>query len=178
MPTISKTAPAFQFYASDTMADKRYRNMNLAERGLYLSILSECWVNRSMPADAQSIGKWLGFPKEAIEAALTERVLTFFDIVNNEITNAELERYRKGLEERREKQSQGGRRGAKAKWEKPLIGDGYPINLPYGVSMGSRVEQSRDEKNRSEPLYKKDIKNKDSWLVDYEKALDQSPVPL
>ncbi|MDQ3185721.1 MAG: hypothetical protein M3Q16_04525 [Pseudomonadota bacterium] len=150
MAQIAKTAPAFMFYASDMMADRRYRTMGLEERGLLLSILCECWVNRSMPSDAPSIGKWLSFPKEAIEAALTDKVLSFFDIHTNELTSPELERYRKELEMRRDNMSKGGKKGSKTRWDKPVASDNYPIKHPYGVSMGSRVEQRREEKRRIE----------------------------
>lgn len=34
--------------------------------------------------------------------------------------------------------------------------------------MGSRVEESREEKHRSEPLYKEDIKDIDTWVADYQ----------
>lgn len=174
MQEITKTAPAFQFYASDTMADKRYRSMSLEERGLFISILCECWVNRSLPSDAQSISKWLGFAKGSIEAALTERVLSFFSIDKSEITSPELERYRAELEERREKMSQGGKKGAKGKWSSSK-GDSHLINPLDGASMGSRVEKSRGEKNgrerkRDEPRYKEDLSHSDNeqWKTQYE----------
>lgn len=163
-----KTAPAFMFYASDTMADKRYRLMTLAERGLYLSLLNECWVNRSMPADRNAIAKWLGYSADEIQPALTERVLSFFIEANGELTSPDLERYRKTLEERREKQSNGGRKGAKAKWDKPSVVDGLPNGYPNGVTMGSRVEKSRKEKTRSEPTVKPPIN--DPWIDEYDKA--------
>ncbi len=121
MPQLTKTAPAFQFYASDTMADRRYRNMSLEERGLYISLLCECWFNRSVPAEPHSIAKLLGFTKDEIATALTERVLSFFikDKVG-ELVNPELERYRVKLEEGREKMSEGEgkaqRRDGKTLW--------------------------------------------------------------
>lgn len=163
-----KTAPAFMFYASDTIADKRYRMMTLAERGLYISLLNECWVNRSMPVEPNAVAKWLGFSVEEIKPALTGRVLSFFIEADGELTSSELEKYRTVLEERREKQSKGGKKGAKSKWDKPSGLDGSPNGLPNGVSMASRVEMSRVEKTRSEPSRKADIN--DQWIDDYEKA--------
>ncbi len=184
MQEITKTAPAFQFYASDTMADKRYRSMSLEERGLLISILCECWVNRSVPSDPQSIGKWLGFGKELIEAALTQRVLSFFKVNESEITSPELERYRTELEERREKMSQGGKKGAKGKWN-PSNGDSHPINPLDGASMGSRVEKSRDEKNgrerrRGEPRYKGDLSDSDNeqWITQYQNYSQSADDPI
>ena len=180
MQEITKTAPAFQFYASDTMADKRYRSMSLEERGLFISILCECWVNRSIPADPLSIGKWLGFSKEVIEAALTRNVLSFFVKDGDELKSTELERYRTKLEEGREKMSKGGKKGAKKRWNNASPRDSYPINPPNGVSMGPRVERSRNEKNRREEKDqyskdKEDVSNDDNeeWLAEYH-ACDSS----
>lgn len=187
MQEITKTAPAFQFYASDTMADKRYRSMSLEERGLLISILCECWVNRSVPSDPQSIGKWLGFAKESIETALTQRVLSFFKIAESEITSPELENYRTKLEENREKMSRGGRKGAKTRWENLSASDSPPINPLDRVTIGSRVETSGDEKNRREmkrvePRYKEDLSDSDNeqWITQYD-AYRQSaddPIPF
>lgn len=171
---MEKTAPAFQFYASDTMADKRYRMMSLGERGLFISLLCECWVNRSVPADPDGIGKWLGFPSDEVQGVLTERVKSFFQEKAGELTSAELERYRAELEERRSKMSKGGRKGARTKWSNSPAKDINPISHPNGSpsrgSMGPRVELSRDEKSRSESLGKEGIPNHDSWVSDYDKA--------
>ncbi|WON72495.1 hypothetical protein [Nitrosospira sp. Is2] len=149
--------------------------MSLEERGLFISILCECWVNRSLPSDPQSIGKWLGFAKDSIEAALTERVLSFFKTDKSEITSPELERYRTKLEEQRGKMSRGGRRGATNRWEKRLDSDSPPINPLDRVSMGSRGEKSgnemnRRERKRDEPRYKEDLADSDNeqWITQYE----------
>lgn len=162
----NKTAPAFMFYASDTMADRRYRMMSLDERGLFLSLLCECWVNRTVPANVESLGKLLSFPDTTVRAALTERVLSFFESNNGELQSAELERYRKELEGRRERMSQGGRKGAQVKWRPVPSSDGHP----NGVSMGSRVEMSRVEKNRGESSVKGVTPLDDSWVDEYDKA--------
>lgn len=162
-----KTAPAFMFYASDAIADKHYRMMSLAERGLYISMLCECWVNRIVPANPEAMAKWLGYPVDEINSAFTERVRSLFTQANGELTSPELERYRKELESRREKQSTGGRKGAKTKWDKAFKPDGHPNGLPNRGVMGSRVERSREEKIKSESLGRPDIT--DPWISDYER---------
>ena len=176
MTEQAKAPPAFQFYASDIMADRRYRCMNLSERGLFLSMLCECWVNRSVPADIDNLSKVLGFTKDEVKEALSERVLSFFRLEKGELINTGLAEYRQGLDERKEKQSQGGRRGARAKWDKPLARDSYPNSPPCnqanGVSMGSRVEQSRVETSRAESSRNgednKDNASIDPWIVAYD----------
>ena len=90
-----KTAPspAFMFYASDIMADKRYRLMELHERGLLITLKCECWVNGSAPADPDELAKWLGFAQEKIKSALTQRVLEFFKIGDGELIDPAIDRY-------------------------------------------------------------------------------------
>jgi hypothetical protein len=121
-----------------------------------------------------------------IEAALTKNVLSFFVKEGDELKSTELERYRAKLEEGREKMSRGGKKGAKKRWSNPSPRDNYPINPLNGVSMGSRVEKSRNEKNRLEekghkPQHKEDISDTDSWLVDYirhDKVSSDGEVPF
>lgn len=167
---MEQTSPAFQLYASDTIADKHYRLMSLEERGLLLSLLCECWVNRSVPADPDALAKWLGFQGGEVKAALSSRVVSFFSACNGELINPKLERYRKELEERREKMSKGGKKGAITKWRKPSSHDSYPTSHPNGVSMGSGVEKRGEEKSRSEPSERGNIPADDPWLSEYEKA--------
>jgi hypothetical protein len=164
-----KTAPAFMMYASDTMADRNYRLMSLEERGLFLSLLCECWVNRAVPTDSSGLAKLLGFPVDTVRTTLTERVLSFFERKGGEIQSAELERYRKTLEDRRDRMSQGGKKGAQIKWRPVPSGDGHP----NGVSIGSRVEMSREEKNRGESLIKGVTSIDDAWVKDYDKAAER-----
>lgn len=167
---MEQTAPAFQLYASDTIADKHYRLMSLEERGLLLSLLCECWVNRSVPADPDALGKWLGYQSGEVKAVLTSRVLSFFSACKGELINTKLERYRKELEERREKMSTGGKKGAKTKWRKASGDDGHLTVRPNRVSMGAGVETRGEEKSRSEPSESGDIPVADSWVSDYEKG--------
>jgi uncharacterized protein YdaU (DUF1376 family) len=159
-----KTAPAYQFYASDAMADKRYRLMTLAERGLYLSLLNECWVNHSIPADPNAIAKWLGYSPDEIKSALTERVLAYFKSNQGELTSPELERYRHELEERRDKLSQAGKKGVKAKQDKAATGASHPASL----AQAPRVEKSRAENRKGELAVRPVID--DPWLNEYERV--------
>lgn len=166
MVPAMKTAPAFMVYASDTIADKRYRLMSLEERGLLLSLLCECWVNRSVPTNAGDLAQWLGYPVAAINAALTERVLSFFDEDQGELKAPELERYRGELEARRIKMSEGGRMGALRKAGKRDVRPRHPEGYPQG----SRVETGRDETSRGESLGKDDSPIDDPWVKAYDDA--------
>ena len=62
--------PAFLCYASNIIADKRYRLMTPSERFVWVSIYLECWPNNAVPANSIELAKYLGHPVEDIEAGL------------------------------------------------------------------------------------------------------------
>lgn len=161
-----QTAPAFQFYASDVIADKRYRLMSLEERGLFLSLMCECWVNKSVPDDPEKLGQWLGYPVAAIKSAMTEQVLSFFQSQQGEFNSPALEKYREELLGQRKRMSDGGKVGALKKAEKAK----QALSHPQGYPEGSRVETSRDEMSRGESLKKEDLPVDDAWVRDYDEG--------
>ncbi|MEB3315637.1 MAG: hypothetical protein VKK32_05450 [Candidatus Melainabacteria bacterium] len=83
---FDKAAPAFQLYASDLIADRRWRSMSLNERGLKSTLDCECWVNNSVPSNIPLLAKILGFPEQEIRSSLSENVMSFFKEDNGEIT--------------------------------------------------------------------------------------------
>ena len=89
-----KSQPAFQLYASDLMADRRYRLMTLEERGLLLSLLCECWVNQYLPDSQDELSRLLGVDVKAVGRALTEAVLSFFQRGKSGLYCPGLEEYR------------------------------------------------------------------------------------
>jgi uncharacterized protein YdaU (DUF1376 family) len=135
-PRMAKNPPAFLLYSANLIADKRYRMMSLAERGLYLSMLAECWSNLCVPADSATMARWLGLEPSEVRMALTERVKSFFLVVNEDLISPDLEDYRETLEIRRNKQSTGGKKGAKRKWGKSSSGNGLANDLPNGQPNG------------------------------------------
>jgi len=53
-------APAFLCYASNIIADKRYKLMTPSERFVWVSIYLECWPNQSVPTKLDELAKYLG----------------------------------------------------------------------------------------------------------------------
>lgn len=133
---MAKNPPAFLLYSANLIADKRYRMMSLAERGLYLSMLVECWSNLSVPADPATLARWVMVEPSEVKEALTERVKSFFSFDDGGYISSDLEDYRQTLEIRRNKQSTGGKKGAKAKWEKDSSENGLDNGLPNGKPNG------------------------------------------
>ena len=105
----NRKPPAFQEYASTTLANISFRSMNMEARGLLHTMRLECWANYELPSDLELLSSVLGKP---VTPNLLKAVGSFFDIDDKRITCPELEDYRAHLEQRREKQSKGGKRGA------------------------------------------------------------------
>jgi uncharacterized protein YdaU (DUF1376 family) len=129
--------PWFPMYASNIVADRRYRLMSIHERALWISIYMECWPNGSVPADPAELAKYLGYSVEDVKAGLTERVLSFFKEVKGELISPQLEEHHEKHKERRKKQSEGGKEGANRRYNKGLKTDEQPMGQPIGQPMGS-----------------------------------------
>lgn len=108
----NRKPPAYQEYAATILADKNFRLMTLAERGLLFSMRLECWQNGEVPSNEIELAKYLGYESPEINTSLTPRVKSFFTQNDNNFHSPELEDYRQHLVERKTKQSEGGKRGA------------------------------------------------------------------
>lgn len=113
-PQRNRPAPAFQEYASDMLAKSQYRLMSLAERGLLDTMRRECWVNQSVPKDPHELATLLGKSAEEIDTTLSVRVLHFFRELNDRLVCPELDTYRANLVDKKQRMSEGGRRGGKS----------------------------------------------------------------
>lgn len=111
MSDQNRPPPAFQEFAASMMARTDYRLLNLAQRGLLYALRLECWVNHRMPADPAKLARVLGLDAAEVAAALPS-LEAFFDVADGDLTCPELDDYRAHLDERRARQSEGGKRGA------------------------------------------------------------------
>lgn len=153
--------PAFQLYASDTLADRRFLLMGAHERGLLLSMRMACWVSDEVPSDPARLARVIGLPADEVAAALTPAVLGYFRPVPGDSGNLhdpELAAQMNHLRERRERQAQGGREGANQTNAQRAAKSGNSSGTTPGKSSGdssasgrvlSRAEQSRDEQSRT-----------------------------
>ena len=126
-----RAPPAFQLYAADRLADRNFKLMTLAERGMQLTLECECWINGFVPSDRSDLA----------------RVMRCFAVSDGVITSPELTAYRKKLDEYHRKKSAGGRKGADARWNCGNA-NGLPSGLPNGSL--SREESKPDVKEGSE----------------------------
>lgn len=165
--------PAYQEYAANTLSKLPFRVMSLQDRGLLYTMRMECWVNQRLPADPASLALVLGISVDEVEESLPS-VMLFMAISEGFIVCPELENYRQSLIERREKQSQGGKTGAKIT-NKKRSATGKPTSKATSKPQVSRrgndesLVQSRPEQN-SQNHSNHQEEELDPWIVDYDKA--------
>ena len=156
----NRKPPAYQEYASTMLANISFRSMDLAQRGLLYTMRLECWANESLPSNVDTLSNVLG---QNIKPEHIKAVQSFFQIDESTIISPELNNYRQHLEERREKQSRGRRKGAtktnsKAKSSDKTGGSGNSRVSRRG-SCGSLVKsnpekQSQNQRNKGKFSYK------------------------
>ena len=108
----NRNAPAYQEYAAAMLVNINYRLMTIAERGLLYSIRLECWENKLVPVSPDRLAKYIGCDVVEVKAALTENVKSFLSEKDGSFACPELDNYRQHLEDRKSKQSAGGKHGA------------------------------------------------------------------
>lgn len=169
-----KEVPYFPLYAANIMASRPYKLMSLGERGLWISITMECWVNGGVPSDYAEMGKILGFSKPEVENFFSTYQTAFFEKANGQFVSKELNEYRVGYEEKREKQRLGGIKGAEIKKEKQMkVAEvkNLPQGEPQGQAIGSLSYLNSNSVNSSQ-LINKEVSNQTNqeWLSDLENA--------
>lgn len=176
--TQNRKPPAYQEYAATILADRNFRLMTLVERGLFFSMRLECWQNSEVPANENDLAKYLGYELSEIQQALTKHVKSFFTLNNSSFYSPELEDYRQHLDERKTKQSEGGKRGAAIVNGKPnKPGKQYSASdsanssgnsqVPRRGEGGSLVKLSTEKQNQTQSL---ESGVNDIWLNEYERA--------
>jgi len=177
--TQNRKPPAYQEYAATILADRNFRLMTLAERGLFFSMRLECWQNSEVPAIENDLAKYLGYEVSEIQKALTLRVTSFFNLNNSLFNCPELDDYRQHLEQQKARQSEGGKRGAaivNGKSNKPKkqasASDSTMLSsssqVPRQGDGGSLVKLSSEKQSQNQPLENGNIQ--DEWVNDYDRA--------
>ena len=181
----NRKAPAYQEYAATVLANKNYRLMSLSERGLLYSMKLECWENSEIPA-SDEMAKYLGCDQNEIKQAFTDRVKSFFTVSNDLLSCPELDDYRQHLDERKAKQSEGGKKGAtkvnkKYKQVESInntVKEGVTGNpqVPRRGRRESLVKLSTAKQSQEQSVEKGNIPitEIDEWIQEYESASNGS----
>lgn len=172
-----KPVPYFPLYAANFLASKPFRMMSIEERGLWITIQMECWVNGSVPSDLKDLAKYLGFSNDAVERSFTQKQLSFLQKVGGELKSPELEEYRQGYLATREKQRIGGIEGAEKKRQKKskeaLAIQNQSQGQPEGQPEGS-LDYVNSDSFKSSQLLRNEITNLENkaWVDEYDRTPD------
>lgn len=175
MTSNSKTKrppPAYQEYASDMLANARYRTMSLAERGLMDTIRRECWLNGSVPKDPKILADYLG--KEDVIRNLSIGVLSFFAERHDQLICPELDAYKTALAGQKQRMSDGGRRGGKStQYQNKVVKATLEATLkPLSRDEMNGIEVSKDvKKSLGESITPDEMRE---WNADYDNAPDST----
>jgi hypothetical protein len=178
-----KPVPFFPLFAANCLASKPFKMMTVEERGLWITIQMECWVNGSVPSDLKDLAKYLGVDHDEVQRSFTQKQLSFLQKVGDELKSPELEEQRKKYMDSREQKRLGGIEGAKRKAEKErqrlakelLNRQGQPQGIPEGDPKGSLIQLNSNsfKSNQLVRCEAIDAKNK-AWVEDYDNAPDAS----
>jgi uncharacterized protein YdaU (DUF1376 family) len=62
----TKVSPAFQFYPSDFLVDENVVMMGMAERGVYITLMSYCWREGTIPADVVRLSRFCNLDEQTM----------------------------------------------------------------------------------------------------------------
>lgn len=171
--------PAWQCYASDDMADERYKLASLGEIGLLTAMRNYAWVNGSVPRDKGTLARLLSLNLAEVERHHGTLIEANFRPDPNDETrlfSPDLERQRQRLAHIRKKQSRAGantsrkrREAAASKGESPERSALRSAQRSAGRSVHA-PELNRTELKRGLPEH--DDNNR-KWLEQY----DSTPAP-
>lgn len=150
-----RDAPAFQEYAASMMSRFEYRALSLSSRGLLYTLRLECWVNQRLPSDPTKLAKVLGLDKGEVVTLLPE-LTAFFKTEGEWLHSPDLEGYRKTIQDRRNRQSEGGKEGQRRLKARLASPSSDCVEVTYNrASSDLRVlRQDKINSNKSNPVYR------------------------
>ena len=165
----NRPAPAYQEYAASMLADYNFRALSLGERGALYTLRLECWVNKRVPADLNTLAKAFGLPRDEL-AGYLPALDPFFKTEDGWLFSTELNDYRAYLEAVRDARSQGGKKGAaktNAQRHGPSSDDRDARQVPRdSLDKQSKAQSSTAQSNSV--INKEDLD--DDWIENYNQA--------
>lgn len=156
-PNEGRDAPAFQEYAATMMGRLDYRMLSLAHRGLLYTLRLEWWVNQKLPNQANKLATVLGLNGEEV-ARLLPGLEPFFEIIGDYMYSPDLECYRAKVQDRRNRQSLGGKEGRRRQKEK-LHSSNLQAPSNQDSSNSEVLREDKYSSGKSKPVYKRNVSN-------------------
>lgn len=179
---MPSSLPWFAFHNEDWLTDVYVRQMTLAQRGAYITLLAYEWSEGWIPADPEGLRRLLGADKAEWEAIWVEPLVGRFREVDGRLYNPRLEKERIEAIRRHRSLSKRGKDGARVRWDRTQDGHDRTQNgtevdatvLPEHTMAKSRANGPAI---RSEQEEKPQLCGQDSSLeVEDAKAVDATAI--
>lgn len=101
-----EASPAFQFYPKDFLTSGHVISMSMIERGIYITLLSYCWLEGSLSADSGQLARLVSMPVKQFDKVWQHgTVRACFADEGGRLVNPRLEEERKKQHDYRRRQS-------------------------------------------------------------------------
>jgi uncharacterized protein YdaU (DUF1376 family) len=107
------TSPAFQFYPRDFLSSPKVARMSLTEIGIYIKLLSHCWLNNGLPAEVGKLAGMVGMKPKQFERIWSNVLCECFYERGGRLLNERLDEERKKQADYKRRQSD----RASVRWE-------------------------------------------------------------
>lgn len=124
----AERVPAFQFYPKDFLTDERVQLMSHTERGVYITLLCMCWLEKTLPLETKQLAMLVNMP-----LARFTKLWEHSPIKQCFQVNEDGRLHHKRLDVERDKQDTYRRRQADAaavRWEKRVDATALPAQCP------------------------------------------------
>jgi len=144
--------PAFQFYPKDFLADINVSIMTMEERGVYITLLSHCWLEGWLPNGSTKLKRICNNPSNWKE--LWENVRHCFYENGDKLYHKRLEGERKKQLEWREKSREGGIKSGEARRKKKVKRKGGSKMVEPNANQRATLQSSYKKKYNKEEITK------------------------
>lgn len=134
------TSPAFQFYPRDFLSSSKVDQMSMTERGVYITLLSRCWLDNGLPIETKELAGLVRMkPQQFARLWSSGQVGKCFTARDGKYHNDRLDDERQKQADYRRRQSDKGKASAAgrlnrgATGEQPALNRGSTKTLPTAV---------------------------------------------
>jgi uncharacterized protein YdaU (DUF1376 family) len=127
-PTHSKRSPAFQFYPAEFLASRKVHRMSMTERGVYITLLCQCWLDNGLPTDLDELAEGVEMKPDQFKRMWTNgkgKLSLCFAERGGKLHHDRLDAERKKQSDYRRRQADNGAKGGR-----PTKSTGEPDNNP------------------------------------------------
>lgn len=144
-------SPAFQFYPKDFLADSHVMRMSMAERGVYITLLSTCWLEKSLPSDLEALARTVGLPAAVFRKLWPAVAVCFVAQDDGGLIHPRLEKERQKQATHKQRASDNGSKGAATRWQRHSEANGVAIahasqtdDIPISNLRSPSVSEEKD----------------------------------